>query len=195
MKWRMQKWSVNHKNKMLFCNSSKPNFNATTSNKLIWYPKQKPKNWCFCIVVQGKTLESPLDSKDIKPVNPKRKSILNIHWKDWCWNWSPNTLATWWEEVTHWKSPWCWGRLRTGGEGDNRVWDGWMASPTQWTWVWASSGSWWWTGEAWCAIVHGVAKSWTWLSNWADWTDWHWNRLRHIIPSSQYIPKLGEKKF
>ena len=47
--------------------------------------------------------------------------------------------------MTHLKSSWCWEGLRAGGEGDNRGWDGWMASPTQWTWVWASSGSWWWT--------------------------------------------------
>ena len=71
-----------------------------------------------------------------------KKSVLNIHWKDWCWNWNSNTLATWWEEPTHWKRPWCWERLKAGGEGDDRGWDGWMASPTQWT----NSGSWWWTG-------------------------------------------------
>ena len=45
------------------------------------------------------------------------------------------------------KRPWCWKRLRVGGEGDNRGWDGWMASPTQWTWVWVDSRSWWWTGR------------------------------------------------
>ena len=75
------------------------------------------------------------------------KSVLNIHWKDWCWNWSSNTLTIWCKEVTHWKSPWCWKRLKAGGEGDNRGWDSWMASPTWWTWAWASSGSWWWTGK------------------------------------------------
>ena len=48
---------------------------------------------------------------------------------------------------THWKRPWWWPRLKAGGEGDDRGWDGWMASPTQWTWVWARSGSWWWTGK------------------------------------------------
>ena len=57
-----------------------------------------------------------------------RKSILNVHWKDWCWSWNSNTLATLWEELTHWKRPWCWERLKAGGEGDNRGWDGWMAS-------------------------------------------------------------------
>ena len=87
---------------------------------------------------------SPLDSKDIKPVN--RKEINpEYYWKDWCW--SSNTLATCCEELTHWKRPWCWERLRARGEGDNRGWDGWMASPTRLTWVWVNSGSWWWTGR------------------------------------------------
>ena len=62
------------------------------------------------------------------------------HWKNWCWSWNSNTLATWCEELTHWKRPWCWERLKAGGQGDNRGWDGWMESLTQWTWVWASSG-------------------------------------------------------
>jgi len=56
-------------------------------------------------------------------------------------------LATWCEELTSWKRPWCWERLKVGREGDNRGWDGWMASPTQWIWVWVNSGSWWWTGR------------------------------------------------
>ena len=68
-------------------------------------------------------------------------------WKDWYWSWNSNTSATWCEELTHRKRPWCWERLRAGGEGDDRGWDGWMASPTQWTWVWVNSGSWWWTGR------------------------------------------------
>ena len=53
----------------------------------------------------------------------------------------------WCEELTHWNRPWCWERLKVGGEGDDRGWDGWMASPTQWTWDWVNSGSWWWTGS------------------------------------------------
>ena len=74
-----------------------------------------------------------------------RKLALNIHWKDWCWSWNSNTLATWCEKLTQWKRPWCWERLKKGAEGDDRGWDGWMASSTQWTWVWVNSGSWWWT--------------------------------------------------
>ena len=59
-----------------------------------------------------------------------RKSVLNIHWKDWCWSWKSNTLDTWCEELTPWKRPWCGERLKVGGEGDDRGWDGWMASLT-----------------------------------------------------------------
>ena len=76
-----------------------------------------------------------------------KESVLNIHWKDWCWSWNSNTLATSCEELTHLKSPWCWERLKVGGEGDDRGWDGWMASTTWWTWVWVGSRSWWWTGK------------------------------------------------
>ena len=68
-----------------------------------------------------------------------RRSVLNIHWKDWCWSWNSNTLATSCEELTHLKSPWYWERLRAGGEGDGRGWDGWMVSPTQRTQVWVGS--------------------------------------------------------
>ena len=60
----------------------------------------------------------------------------------------------------------CWERLKAGGEGDDRGWGGWMASPTGWIRVWASSGSWWWTGKPGLLQVHGVAKSWIWLSDW-----------------------------
>ena len=76
-----------------------------------------------------------------------RKSVLNIHWKDWCWSWNSNTLANQCKKLTQWKKPWCWERLKAEGEGNDRGWHGWMASPTQWTWVWVGSGSWWWTGR------------------------------------------------
>ena len=74
------------------------------------------------------------------------KGDQGVHWKDWCWSWNSNTLATWCKGLTHLKTPWCWERLRAGGEGDDRGWDGWMALLTQWTGVWVDSGSWWWTG-------------------------------------------------
>ena len=63
---------------------------------------------------------------------------ISVHWKDWCWSWNSNTLAIWCKELTHLKRSWCWQRLRTGGERDNRGWDGWMGSTTQWTWGWTA---------------------------------------------------------
>ena len=82
-------------------------------------------------------------------------------------NWNSNTLATWCEELTHWKRPWCWERSKAGVEGDDRGWDSWMESLTQWTWVWASSGSWWWTGKPGVLQSMGL-QSQTWLSNWTE---------------------------
>ena len=87
-----------------------------------------------------KTLESPLDSKDMKPVNPKENQ-LDIHWKDCCWGWNSNTFSTWCKELTHWKRLWCCERLRI--EEGSRGWDGFMASLTQRTWVWANCGKQW----------------------------------------------------
>ena len=89
--------------------------------------KEALKNWCFWTVVLEKTLESPVDCKEIKPDNPKgnqpwifmRRTDAQVY---------SNTLATWCEELTHLKRPWCWQRVKVGGEGDNREWDGWMAS-------------------------------------------------------------------
>ena len=104
------------------------------------------KNWRFWTVVLEKTLESPLDSKEIQPVHPKGDQSWVFIWKDWCWSWNSNTLTIWWEELTHWQRPWCWEGLGAG-EGDDRGWDGWMASPTQRTWVWVNFRSWWWTGR------------------------------------------------
>ena len=84
-------------------------------------------------------------------------------------SWNAITLATWCEELTHWKRAWCWERLRAGGEGDNRRWDGWMASPIQWTWVWVNSRSWWWTGRPgmlWFMGSQRVRHDWAIELNW-----------------------------
>ena len=96
---------------------------------------------------------------------------MGVHWKDWCWSWNSNTLATSFEELTHWKRPWCWEGLGAGGEGDDRGWDGWMASPTLWTWVWVNSGSWWWTGRPAVLRFMGsqrVGHDWATELNWTD---------------------------
>ena len=104
-----------------------------------------------------------------------RESVLNIHWKAWCWSWSSNTLATCCKELTLWKRPWCWERLKAGGEGDDRGWNDWIASPTLWTWFWVGSGSWWWTGKPGMFQSMGSQRvtqlSWTQLSDWTELTD------------------------
>ena len=88
----------------------------------------------------------------------KRKSTLNIHWEDWGWSWSFNTLATSCEERTHWKRPWCWERLKVKGEGgaEDEIVREHLALLTQWTWIWANSGRQWRTGEP---AVHEVTES------------------------------------
>ena len=88
-------------------------------------------------------------------------------------------LGTSCEELTHWKRPWCWEGLGAGGEGDDRGWDGWMASPTRWAWVWVSSGSWWWTGRPGVLRFMGSQRvDTTERLNWLHWTE--------HFPSSSY---------
>ena len=104
------------------------------------------KNWCFWTVVL-KTLESPLDYKEVQPIHPKGdQSWMFIGGTDA----KPETLILWPPHANSWligKKPLCWEGLGAGGEGDDRGWDGWMASLTRWTWVWVDSGRWWWTGR------------------------------------------------
>ena len=97
--------------------------------------------WCWRILLRVPWTARRSNQSVLKEI------ILGVYWKDWCWSWNSNTLVTWCEEPTHLKRPWCWERLKVGGEGDHRGWDGWMASPTQWMWVWVNSRSWWWTGK------------------------------------------------
>ena len=139
---------------------SSQSYGFSSSHIWIWDLDHKEswelKNWCFWTVVLEKTLESPFHPKCIS---------LNIHWKDRCWRWNSNTLSTCYKELTHLKIPWCWERLKAAGEGDDRGWDGWMASLTQWTWVWRNSGSWWWTGKP--GVLQSIgSQSQTQLSNW-----------------------------
>ena len=124
------------------------------------------KNWCFRIVVLEKTLESPLDRREIKPVNSKRNQSWIFIGRT---GWSCSILTTWCEEPTHWKRPWCWERLRARGEGGDREWDGWVASLTQWTWVWANSGRLWRTGKSGMLQSMGsqrVGQDWATELNW-----------------------------
>ena len=123
-------------------------------------------------MVLEKTLESPLDFKEIQPVHPKGGQS-----QSWVFIGKTDVkaetpmLATWCEELSHLKRPWCWERLRAGGEGDDRGWDGWMASLTQSTWVWVNSGSWWWTGRPGVLRFTGsqrVGHNWVTELNWTE---------------------------
>ena len=129
----------------------------SSSHVLMWELDYKeswaPKNWCFWTVVLEKTLESPLDHKDIKPVSPQGN-------QSWIFIWGTDaeaeTLILWspdpnWLNLTR---PWCWEILKAGREGDDRGWDRWMVLLTWWTWVWASFGSWWYTGKP--GVLHAV---------------------------------------
>ena len=120
--------------------------------------------WCWRRLLRVPWTARRSNQTILKEISP------GVQWKDWCWSWNSNTLATWCEELTHWKRPWCWERLKAGEEGDDRGWDGWMASRTQWTWVWASSGRVVKDKEGWRATVHGVTKSPKWLSDWTTTT-------------------------
>ena len=126
----------------------------------------------------------------------KRRSVLGVHWKDWCWSWNSNTLATLCEELTHLKRPWFWERLRAGREGDNRRWDGWMALPIQWTRIWVDSRNWWWTGRPgmlWFMGSQRAGHDWVTELNWTEWT--HLNCKRLWPKHSVKITSMWEKSF
>ena len=118
--------------------------------------------WCW------RRLESLLDCKEIQPVHPKGNRFWIFIGRTDCWSWNSSTLATWCKELAHLKRLWCWERLRVGGEGDDRGWAGWMASPTQWTWVWVNSRSWWWTGRPGMLQFMGSQRV---GHDWLNWTE------------------------
>ena len=138
-----------------------------------------PKNWCFWTVVLEKTLESPLDCKEIQTVHPKgnqswifigrtdAKAETAILWPPDAKNWLTG------KDWRDWIFPWCWEKLKEGGVKDNKGWDGWMASLTQWSWVWVSSRSWWWIGRP--GVLqslgsHRVGHDWATELNWTEWS-------------------------
>ena len=129
---------------------SRQSYGFSSSHVWMWELDYKEswalKNLCFWTVIGRKLFQVPWTARKSSQ-SILRKSVLNIHWKDWWWSWNSNTLANWCEELIDLKRPWCWERLKAGGEGDDKGWDGWMVSPTQWTWIWVNSGSWWWTGR------------------------------------------------
>ena len=109
------------------------------------------KLWCWRRLLRFPWTARRSNQSILKEISPG--CSLERHW-----GWNSNTLATWCEELTHWKRLWCWERLRAGGDGDDRGWDGWMASLTRWTWVWGNSGSWWWTGRPGMLQFMGLQK-------------------------------------
>ena len=119
-------------------------------------------------------------------LSPLWQSVLGVHWKNWCWSWNSNTLATSCEELTHWKRPWCWEGLGAGGEGADRGWDGWMASPTRWAGAWVNSGNWWWTGRP-GVLRYMETQSRTWLS---DWTELMFVLLRSLTSKTKKKKKI-----
>ena len=126
--------------------------------------------WCW-----RRLLRVPWTARKSNQSILKETSPEYSWWIFWCWSWNSNTLATWCKELTHLKRPWCWKRLKAGGEGDDRGWDVilcWMASLTQWTWVWPISGSWRWTGRP------GVLQSMGWQRIGHGWVT-----ERHFLPS------------
>ena len=114
-----------------------------------------PKNWCFWIVVLGKTLESTLESKGVHSEGDQPWDFFGRNDAE------AETPVLWPPHVKSWLIGrlWCWEGLGAGGEGDHRGWDGWMASPTRWMWVWVNSGSWWWTRGLACCHSWGRKKS------------------------------------
>ena len=117
-----------------------------------------------------KTLKSPLDCKEIQPVHPKGNQDIEYSLEGLMLKLKLQYLATSCEELTHWKRPWCWERLKAGREGNDRRWNCWMASPIQWTWVWVGSGSWWWTERP--SLLHTMGlQSRIQLSDWTELRD------------------------
>ena len=117
---------LNKKQRHYFANKcpSYQGYGFSSSHIWLWKLEYKeswePKTLCFWTVVLENTLESPLDCKGIQPIHHKWVQSWVIYWKDWCWSWNSDTSATWCEELTHCKRPWCQKRLKAGGEGDDR---------------------------------------------------------------------------
>ena len=161
---------------------------SSSSHVWMWdlYYKESwvPKNWYFWTVMLEKSLESSFDWKEIQPVHPKGN-------QSWIFTGttdakaetpilSPPDVKNW-----HWKRPWCWERLKVGREGDDREWDGWMASPTWRTWVWVGSGSWGWTGRPGVLQSMGSQRV---RQNWA--TELNWCLITEIYCVMEHLQRV-----
>ena len=132
--------------------------------------------WCWRRLLRVPWTARRSNQSILKEISP------GILWKEWCWSWNSSTLATSWEELTHWERLWCWEGLWAGGEGDDRGWDGWMASLIRWMWVWVNSGSWWWTGRPGMLRFTGLQRV---RHNWV--TDLIWFNCQFIWLSWSHI--------
>ena len=158
---------------------SSQSYGFPSSNVWIWELDYKEsgamKNWWFWMWCWRRLLRVPWTArrsnwsiiKEISPEYSLEGLMLKLQY-----------LATWWEELTHWKRPWCWERLKAGGEGDNRGWDGWMPSPTRWIWIWLGFRSWWWTGRP--GVLQSVGSQrvrhdWVTELNWSNYP-WHFSQ-------------------
>ena len=152
--------------------------------------------WCWTRLLRVPWTARRSNQSILKEISP------GVHWKEWCWNWNSSTLATWCEDLTHLKRPWCLERLKAGGEGENRGWDSWMASPTRWTWVWVNPGSWWWTGRPgmlWFMGSQRVGYVWVNKLNWTELqgifhtqgSNWHLLWLLHCQVGSLLLSHQG----
>ena len=147
---------------------SSQSYGFSSSHVRMWELNHKegwvPKIWCFRTVVLEDSWES-LGLQGIKLVNPKGNQSWIFIGIFWCWAEAPTLRPPGKKNLTHWKRPWCWERLWAGGERYDRGWDGWMASPTQWTWIWASSRRWWRIEKS--VMLHSMgSQGHTWLNNW-----------------------------
>ena len=152
----------------------------------------EPKNWCFWTVVLEKTLESPLDYKEIQPVHPKGDQSWVFIGRTDAEAETPVLCHLMWRADSLEKSL-CWERLKAGGEGDDRGWDGWMASLTRWRWVWMNSGSWWWTGRPGVLRFMGsqrVGHDWATELNWTWWVDFYHYKISFFASGNNAYHKI-----
>ena len=142
-----------------------------------------PKNWCFWSVVLEKTLESPLDCKEIQPVHSKGDQSWEITGRT---DAKAETPIVWPPHAKTWligkdsDAGRDWGQEEKGTRG----WDGWMASLTQWAWVWVNSGSWWWKGRPdvlWFMGSQRVGHDWATELNWTELMPWDQSSLDHLL--------------
>ena len=144
---------------------SSQSFAFSISHVCMWQLDHKeswvPKNWCFFLLWCWRRLWRVLWTTKRSNQSFLKEISSKYSLERWCWSWNSNIQPP---DAKNWpigKEPWYWERLKAGGERDNIGWDGWMASLTRWTWVWASSSFWWWTGKP------GVLQS------------MGWQRVRH----------------